>query len=87
MTTTPALVALQAELESLRASVASLESQLLDARHSIDLSMRNQMRCRACRCRRIAHAFHVLDHGDNDARKKLALYRPSWWSARRPTFQ
>jgi hypothetical protein len=76
------VVALRTELETLRVSVASLETQLLGAQHALDMTMRNQLRCRACSCRRIAHAFNILDRGNSDARKELALYQPSWWSSK-----
>jgi hypothetical protein len=73
---------LRAELAALREQVTSLATDLRIARTHIDLTMRGQMRCRACNCRRIAHAPKVLDRADGDERKELALYRPSWWSGK-----
>ena len=73
---------LRAEVAALRESVTSLMTDLRLARSHIDLTMRGQMRCRACNCRRIAHAPKILDRADGDERKELALYRPSWWSGK-----
>jgi len=76
------LALLRAELAALREDVANLHRDLRGARAHIDLTMRGQLRCRACNCRRIAHAPTVLDRSDGDARKALALYQPSWWSSK-----
>lgn len=73
---------LRAELAVLRDEVASLSRDLRVARTHIDLTMRGQLRCRACNCRRIAHAPKVLDRADDHERAALALYRPSWWSGK-----
>ncbi len=42
--------------------------------------MRARLRCPACGSARLAHAKQVLDRGDGDARKVMALNQPSWWS-------
>lgn len=73
---------LRAELAMLREDVVNLHRDLRAASSHIDLTMRGQLRCRACNCRRIAHAPKVLDRADGDDRKALALYRPSWWSGK-----
>jgi hypothetical protein len=73
---------LRTELAALRDEVGALQRDLRMARTHIDLTMRGQLRCRACNCRRIAHAPKVLDRADGDERKELALYRPSWWSGK-----
>ena len=65
---------LRAEVAALRESVTSLMSDLRGARSHIDLTMRGQMRCRACNCRRIAHAPKVLDR-DRSIDHAMALYR------------
>jgi len=73
---------LRAELALLRDDVANLHRDLRAARSHIDLTMRGQLRCRACNCRRIAHAPKVLDRGDGGARTAMALYQPSIWSGK-----
>lgn len=72
--------ALRTEVARLRDELASLHRDVHRARTHIDLTMRGQLRCRACNCRRIAHAPRVLDRGDDGTRKEMALYQPSWWS-------
>jgi predicted nucleic-acid-binding Zn-ribbon protein len=71
---------LRAELAAMRQAVEVLQKELLRAQQHVDVTMRNQLRCRACGCRKIAHALKVLDRADGDSRKELALNRPSWWS-------
>jgi hypothetical protein len=71
---------LRAELAALRETVTSLATDLRVAHSHIDLTMRGQLRCRACNCRRIAHAPKILDRGDDDTRHSMALFQPSWWS-------
>jgi hypothetical protein len=73
------LSTLREELAALRAEVSELQRELRGARAHVDLTMRGQLRCRACGCRRIAHALKILDRGDGDARYELALYQRSWW--------
>jgi hypothetical protein len=76
------LQTLRSEVATLREELAILHRDLRVARTHIDLTMRGQLRCRACNCRRIAHAPTVLDRGDNDSAQALALFRPSWWSGK-----
>jgi ribosomal protein L32 len=76
------LESLRKDLESLRTTVAALDAELRAARGRVDLTMRNQQRCRACGNRKIAHALSVLDRGDSNTRESLALNRPSWWSSK-----
>ena len=76
------IAALRADVEALRGLVAGLDAELRAANQRVDLTMRGQLRCRACSCRRIAHALQVLDRGDGDMRKAMSLYQPSWWSSR-----
>lgn len=76
------LASLRQDLESLRATVTALETDLRNARGQIDFTMRNHQRCRACGNRKIAHALSVLDRGDSNTRESLALNRPSWWSSK-----
>ena len=76
------LAQLRAEVAALRDELAGLQQDLRVARAYVDLTMRGQLRCRACQCRRITHAPKVLDRAENDERKELALYRPSWWSGK-----
>ncbi len=45
-------------------------------------SMRAEVRCPACGCRKILHVTEVLD-GSGTGRERLALAQPSAWSARR----
>lgn len=75
------LAALRQDLESLRTTVAQLESELRAAKGRMDFTMRNQQRCRSCGGRKIAHALSVLDRADSNTREPLALNRPSWWSS------
>lgn len=76
------VAALRAELQTLRDEVASLHAELRLARQHVDLTMRGQLRCRACGGRKIAHAPTVLDRGESDQRHAMALYQPRWWSGR-----
>lgn len=76
------LASLRQDLQSLRTTVAALESELRTAQGRVDLTMRNQQRCRSCGHRKIAHALSVLDRGDSNTRESLALNRPSWWSSK-----
>lgn len=76
------VAALRAEVEQLRGLVEALDAELRRARQHIDLTMRGQLRCRACGCRRIAHSMKVLDRGDGDMRNDMALYKPKWWSGK-----
>lgn len=68
------------ELAALRAEVAQLRAQLDNARLHRAPTMRARLRCPACGHGRIAHAKQVLDRGDGDARKAMALNQPRWWS-------
>lgn len=70
------------ELAMLRAEVAELRAQLETARLHQAPTMRARLRCPACGSARLAHATHVLDRGDGDTRKPMALNQPSWWSDR-----
>ena len=74
------LASLRQDLDSLRATVAALETELRTAQGRVDLTMRNHQRCRACGNRKIAHALTILDRADSNTREPLALNRPSWWS-------
>ena len=76
------LDALRTELSELRAHVEALRSQLRDARGRIDLTMRGQTCCPSCGCTRIAHAMSILDRGESDSRRAMALYKPKWWSSK-----
>lgn len=73
---------LRAELAALREDVANLHRDLRTARSHIDLTMRGQMRCRACNCRRIAHAPKVLDRMRSTGGGAMALYQSSVWSGK-----
>ena len=72
--TDEAVELLRAEVASLREQVTSLSTDLRTARSHIDLTMRGQLRCRACNCRRIAHAPKVLDRS-RSFDHALSLYR------------
>ncbi|MBA3392283.1 MAG: hypothetical protein H0T89_06545 [Deltaproteobacteria bacterium] len=76
------IATLRDELATLRDEVASLHRDLRRAREHVDLTMRGQLRCRACGCRKIAHAMKVLDRADGSLREGMALYQPSWWSSK-----
>ena len=66
--------ALRAEVARLRDELASLQRDVHRARTHIDLTMRGQLRCRACNCRRIAHAHQILDRS-RSFDHPLTLYR------------
>jgi hypothetical protein len=70
------------ELAELRAEVTQLRAQLDLARLHQAPTMRARLRCPACGNARLAHAKQVLDRGDGDAHKPMALNRPSWWSGK-----
>jgi hypothetical protein len=72
---------LRAELREVRRELAELQAALRDARQHIDLTMRGQTRCRACGCRKIAHAPEVLDRS-NEGREAMAIFQPSVWSSK-----
>lgn len=71
---------LRDEILALRALAERLAAQLEAARLGHSPTMRARLRCPACGTSRIAHTKHVLDRGDGDARKVMALSQPSWWS-------
>jgi hypothetical protein len=70
------------ELEQLRAEVQQLRAQLDNIRLHQAPTMRARLRCPACGNARLAHANKVLDRGDADAAKVMALNQPSWWSGK-----
>ena len=76
------IASLEAELATLRAEMETLTAMVGAARERIDLSMRGQLRCPACGCRRILHANEVLDRGDGNFREKMALIKPSVWRSK-----
>ncbi len=71
--------ALRADLDALRGLVTSLDAELRRAQGSVDLTMKNQLRCRACSGRKIGHVPTVLDRGESDSRTNMALFKPSWF--------
>ncbi|MBA3456300.1 MAG: hypothetical protein H0T42_24580 [Deltaproteobacteria bacterium] len=73
------IAALRTELEALRGLVSTLDAEVRRAQQHVDLTMRGQLRCRACRGRRIGHVPKVLDRGEGDSREDMALFKPSWW--------
>jgi len=72
--------ALAETVAQLQAEVKQLRTQLDNARLHAVPTMRARLRCPACGNARLAHAREVLDRGDGDARKVMALNQPSWWS-------
>jgi len=71
--------ALRSDLDTLRGLVTSLDAEIRRAQGSVDLTMKKQLRCRACAGQKIGHAPHVLDRGESDSRESMALYKPSWF--------
>jgi hypothetical protein len=71
---------LRETIATLRGELDQLRAQLDNARLHVVPTMRARLRCPACGTARLAHAKHVLDRGDGDARKVMALNQPSWWS-------
>ena len=76
------IAALRAELQTLRDEVEALRGEVRGARGRLDLTMRGQLRCRACGGRKIAHALEVLDRGESNTREAMAVYQPRWWSGK-----
>lgn len=76
------LASLRAEVSELRAQLANLTADVRRAQQHVDLTMRGQLRCRACGCQRIAHAIEVLDRGDSGTRGALSLYQASVWRSK-----
>jgi hypothetical protein len=76
------VAALRAEVATLRDHVERFGRELQLLRERGGFSMRGQLRCVVCGCRKIAHATSVLDRGDGDTRETMALYQPSWWSSK-----
>ena len=72
---------LRAELARLAARVEALQARLDAVRLHEVPTMRARVRCPLCATTRIAHAKQVLDRGDGDFRKALALNKPSVWSS------
>jgi ribosomal protein S27AE len=70
---------LRAEILHLRAQLANLDQDVRRAQQHIDLTMRGQLRCRACNCRRIAHAPQVLDRAAGGNGETMVLYAPGWF--------
>jgi hypothetical protein len=68
------------EIAELRAEVVRLRAQLDNARLHQAPTMRARLRCPACGNARLAHAKHVLDRGDADTSKPMALSQQGWWS-------
>ena len=64
----------------LRTELSQLRAQVDNARLHAAPTMRARLRCPACGNARLAHAKSVLDRGDGDSRKVMALNQPSWWS-------
>lgn len=75
------VAALRAELAAARAELAELKREVLGARERVELTMKAQLRCPGCGCRKILHATEILDRAD--MREKLSLAQPSIWSSRR----
>ncbi len=78
----PEVIRLRAVVEQLAARVEDLDRELRAARAHVDLTMRGQLQCRACGCRRIAHALQIRDL-NSDQRDELSLYQPSIWSSKK----
>jgi hypothetical protein len=70
-----------AQIERLRTELDELRAQLAEAQLHQAATMRARTRCPACHAQRVAHARTILDRGDGDSRKALALCQPSWWSS------
>jgi hypothetical protein len=70
------------EIAELRAEIAGLRAQLESSRLHRAPTMRARLRCPACESARLAHAMQVLDRGDGDGAKPMALNQPSWWSGK-----
>jgi hypothetical protein len=71
---------LRETIAELRTELDLMRAQLDNVRLHVTPTMRARLRCPACGNARLAHAKHVLDRGDGDARKVMALNQPSWWS-------
>jgi predicted nucleic-acid-binding Zn-ribbon protein len=70
--------ALEANVEFLRRELEETRSELRAAKERTALTMRGQLICPSCGCRRIVHSPSVLDRSDS-GRGTLALIQPSVW--------
>lgn len=68
------VAALERRIDELRAE--------LRARTGAARTMRQSLTCPACGVRRILHASQVLDRGDGDMAKPMAIVKPSFWRSR-----
>lgn len=73
------IAGLRTEIDTLRGLVSALDADVRRAQQHVDLTMRGQLRCRACRGRKIGHVPKVLDRGESDSRSDMALFKPSWF--------
>ena len=78
----PRLAAAEAAIAQLRDEVLALRGALLEAGARVDMTMRGQLRCRACGGRRLFHARKILDRGESDSRNVMAVRKPKWWSGK-----
>jgi len=67
------------ELRALENEIGALRDMILAARRRFASSMRKAMSCPACGSATILEAQFVLDRGDADSPKPLALQKPSVW--------
>lgn len=79
---TEEIAALTQRLQTLESQLADLRAIVDGRRESKEPTMRARLRCPACNGRKIGHAPQILDRGDGDARQKLALFKPNWWSGK-----
>ena len=76
------IAALRGELDALRGLVSALDADVRRAQHHVDLTMRGQLRCRACGGRKIGHAPQILDGGGRGSNESMALFRPNALSSK-----
>jgi len=63
----------------LEKQLEALAREVEGRREHVDGSMRNQLRCPACRCRKILYAKQILDRTDSEKRQ-LSVTAEGFWS-------
>jgi hypothetical protein len=71
---------LEDQVSFLTKQLEALASEVEGRRQEADGSMRNQLRCPACRCRKILHAKEILDRSDGTTKRQLSVTSEGFWS-------
>ncbi len=85
---TKRLRALEDQVSFLTQQLEALAREVEGRREEGDGSMRTQLRCPACRCRKILHAKQILDRTDSGEKRQLSVTSEGFWSPKsRGTFE